>query len=60
MQEHIYGRTGLATANFLNYPGALPLEDHEVRVQRRQGERLLDAAGWKKGADGIRDKDGKR
>ena len=29
-------------------------------VQRRQGQRSLDAAGWKRGADGIRVKDGKR
>ena len=39
MQEFIYGRTGFATANFMNNPRALPLAEHEVGVQRRQGER---------------------
>jgi peptide/nickel transport system substrate-binding protein len=41
-------------------PGALPLAEHEVGVQRRQGERAARAAGWKKGADGIREKGGKK
>ncbi len=39
MQEFIYGRTGVATANFMNAPVALPLAEHEVGVQRRQGQR---------------------
>ena len=38
VQEQIYGRTGIATANFLNAPAALRLEEHQVGVQRRQGQ----------------------
>ena len=38
VQEHIYGRTGVATANFVNNPQRFALEEHEVGVQRRQGE----------------------
>ena len=37
-QEHIYGRTGIATANFLNNPPRFRSQEHEVGVQRRQGE----------------------
>ena len=39
---------------------ALPLEDDEVRVQHRQGQRPARQGGWAKGADGIRAKDGKK
>jgi peptide/nickel transport system substrate-binding protein len=39
VEKFIYGRTGQATANFINYPGEVPLEDHQVRVQHRQGRR---------------------
>ena len=39
MQEFIYGRTGFATAQLHEQPAALPLEEHEVGVQHRQGER---------------------
>ncbi len=38
VQEQIYGRTGIATANFLNAARALPVQEHEVGVQRRQGQ----------------------
>ena len=38
IQEFIYGRTGVATSNFLNNPAQLPLAEHEVRIQRRQGQ----------------------
>ena len=39
VEKYIYGRTGIATANFVNNPETLPLEEHQVRVQRRQGQR---------------------
>ena len=38
VQEYIYGRTGIATANFLNVPGTLRLEEHALGVQHRQGQ----------------------
>ncbi len=38
VQEHIYGRTGVATANFLNNPERVRSKTTEVGVQRRQGE----------------------
>ena len=61
VQKYIYGRTGVATGELHQQPGALPFEEHELRVQRRQGER---AAGRRPAGsaerDGIRAKDGKQ
>ena len=61
VQEHIYGRTGIATGELPQQPGALPLartrSGSSTSTRRTQ---LLDAAGWKQGADGIREKDGKK
>jgi len=60
VEKHIYGRTGIATANFLNNPPKVrsPNMKFEFNVDKAIG--LLEAAGWKKGSDGIREKDGKK
>ncbi|PYM13968.1 MAG: peptide ABC transporter substrate-binding protein, partial [Candidatus Rokuibacteriota bacterium] len=60
VHEQIYGRQGQATANFLNAPSRFrsPNARWEFNVDR--ANQLLDAAGWKRGADGIRAKDGKK
>ena len=39
IEKHIYGRTGPATGELRQQPGALRLQDDQVRVQRRQGQR---------------------
>ena len=52
---------GLRDRQLHEQPRALPLEEHQVGVQRRQGERASSTrAGWKRGADGIREKGGKK
>ena len=38
VEDHIYGRTGIATGNFVNNPKRFALDEHEVGIQRRQGE----------------------
>jgi len=60
MQDYIYGRTGKATGNFMNNPARFrsPNTRWEFNVDR--ANQLLDAAGWKRGADGIREKNGKK
>jgi peptide/nickel transport system substrate-binding protein len=60
IQDFIYGRTGVATANFLNNPPRYrsPNNKFEFNVDKANG--ILEAAGWKKGADGIREKGGKK
>ena len=60
VQEHIYGRTGLATANFLNAPERFRSKNTEMGVQRRQGEPDPGGGGLEEGPDGIRAKDGKK
>ncbi len=57
VEKFIYGRTGTATANFVNNPQPFVSKDtsYEFNVEKAVG--LLDKAGWKPGADGIREKD---
>jgi peptide/nickel transport system substrate-binding protein len=60
VQEQIYGRTGVATANFLNEPRKFASKATKYEFHVEKASQILEAAGWKKGADGIRAKDGKR
>src|SRR5688572_1457949 len=60
VQKHIYGRTGLATANYLNNPERFRSKNTKSEFSVEKANQLLDAAGWKRGSDGIRAKDGKR
>ncbi len=60
VQEQIYGRTGIATANFLNAPPRFVSKNTRWELNVDKASQILEAAGWKKGADGIRAKDGKR
>jgi peptide/nickel transport system substrate-binding protein len=60
IQEHIYGRTGIATANFLNQPARYNSKNTKWEFSVDKANKLLDDAGWKKGSDGIREKGGKK
>lgn len=60
VQDHIYGRTGIATANFLNNPPPVRSKNTSYEFEIEKANKLLDAAGWAKGSDGIRTKDGKK
>jgi peptide/nickel transport system substrate-binding protein len=60
VQEHIYGRTGFATANFLNNPPRFRSPNTSWEFSVEKANAILDAAGWTRGRDGIREKDGKR
>jgi len=60
VQEQIYGRTGLATANFLNAPERFRSKNTRFELNIDKANQILDQAGWKRGADGIRAKDGKK
>jgi peptide/nickel transport system substrate-binding protein len=59
-QEHIYGRTGVATGNFLNNPERFRSKNTKWEFNVDKANEILEAAGWKKGADGVRAKDGKK
>ncbi len=56
VQEFIYGRTGIATPNFLNNPPRVRSPNTKYEFNVEKANQLLEAAGWKKGADGIRAK----
>jgi peptide/nickel transport system substrate-binding protein len=60
VEDHIYGRTGLATGNFLNNPERFRSKNTKWEFNVEKASQLLEDAGWKKGPDGIRAKDGKK
>src|SRR5881396_860088 len=60
VQEQIYGRTGIATANFVNAPSRFVSKNTTWAFDIDRANQILDGAGWKRGADGIRAKDGKK
>ena len=56
IQEVIYGRGAVATANFLNNPPRFRSPNTKFEFNIDKAIALLEGAGWKKGADGIRAK----
>ena len=60
VQEQLYGRLGQATPNFLNGPTRFRSPNTRWEFNVDKANELLDGAGWKRGADGVRAKDGKR
>jgi len=60
VRKVIYGRAGRTTANFLNGPEKFVSKNTSWEFSIEKASKLLDEAGWKPGADGIREKDGKR
>jgi peptide/nickel transport system substrate-binding protein len=60
VQEHIYGRTGILTGNFLNYPERYRSNTTTWEFNIEKANQVLEAAGWKRGPDGIRAKDDRK
>ena len=60
IKKAIYGRAGRTTANFLNGPEKFVSKNTSWEFNIEKAAKLLDDAGWKPGADGIREKDGKK
>jgi peptide/nickel transport system substrate-binding protein len=58
VEKFIYGRTGVATANFINNPQQFVSKDTSYAFDIAKPIGTLDRAGWKPGADGIREKGG--
>jgi len=59
VQKFIYGRAGVATPNFLNNPERFRSKNNTFEFSIEKANQILDAAGWKKGSSGVREKDGK-
>ncbi|TPQ34093.1 peptide ABC transporter substrate-binding protein [Bradyrhizobium guangdongense] len=60
IQKFIYGRGGVATASFVNQPAQFKSSKLRYEFNIDKANKILDDAGWKRGADGIREKDGKK
>ena len=60
IQDHIYGRIGIATANYINNPERFRSSTTSYEFNVDKANAVLDKAGWVRGPDGIRTKDGKR
>ncbi len=60
VQEQIYGRGGQTTANFLNAPSKFSSKNTKWEFNIDKANQVLDAAGWKRGPDGIRAKGDKK
>jgi peptide/nickel transport system substrate-binding protein len=60
VEGHIYGRTGLATGNFINNPPRFASKNTRWEFNIEKANQVLDEAGWQHGPDGIRAKDGKK
>src|SRR5688572_12292700 len=60
IEKHIYGRTGIATPDYLNNPERFRSKNNTMEFNIDKAIALLDGAGWKPGPDGIRQKDGKK
>jgi peptide/nickel transport system substrate-binding protein len=60
VQQYIYGRTGVATGNFLNAPPRYVSHDTKWEFNIAKANEILDKGGWERGPDGVRVKDGKK
>jgi peptide/nickel transport system substrate-binding protein len=56
VEDFIYGRGGIATANFLNNPPRVRSPNMKFEFNVEKAAKILEDAGWKKGSDGIRAK----
>jgi peptide/nickel transport system substrate-binding protein len=58
--EQLYGAAGQPTSNFLNAPRQFQSPHTHWEFDLDKAAQLLEQAGWKRGRDGIRSKDGRR
>jgi peptide/nickel transport system substrate-binding protein len=58
--EQFYGEAGEPTSNFLVAPPRFVSANTAWEFDPKKAAALLDQAGWKRGSDGIRMKDGQR
>ena len=60
IQEFVFGRAGIATPNVLNNPAPFNSPNLKLEFSVERANALLDAAGWKRGSDGVREKGGRK
>ncbi len=60
IQQFVYGRLGVATATIINNPARFRSPNPKAEYNVDKANAILEAAGWKRGPDGIRAKDGRK
>jgi peptide/nickel transport system substrate-binding protein len=60
VHEQIYGRQGQTSASYLNAPSRFRSTNVTWEFNVDRADQILDAAGWRRGPDGIRARDGKK
>jgi peptide/nickel transport system substrate-binding protein len=60
VERFIYGRGGIATPNCINNPERFRTKNRAFEFNIEKANQILEAAGWKKNASGIREKEGKQ
>jgi peptide/nickel transport system substrate-binding protein len=60
VQAHIYGRTGVATGNFINAPGRYVSQNTSWEFNIEKANQVLEEAGWLRGPNGIRARGGRQ
>lgn len=60
IQQQVWGRTGDATANFLNAPARFRSANTRIVFDPARASALLDEAGWRRDASGVRSKGPRR
>ncbi len=60
VHKYIYGRGGATSPNIVFNPARFKSPNTTFEFSVEKAKAVLDAAGWKPGADGIRAKDGKQ
>ena len=58
--RHVFGRAGVVTPNFLENPKRYRSSNIKWEFNVDKANALLDQAGWKRGAGGVREKGGRR
>src|SRR5579859_4051526 len=58
MASQLYGQTGDASPNLLTTPSKYYSKNTKMTMDLNKANSLLDEAGWKRGSDGVREKNG--
>jgi len=60
IQSALFGRAGVPTSNLVNNPARFRSPNTHNEFSLDKANAVLDAAGWKRGADGVREKGGRK
>jgi peptide/nickel transport system substrate-binding protein len=60
METYVYGRSGVATTNYINVPARYRSPNTSAEFDVAKAAALLDDAGWKLAAGGVREKGGRK